>query len=129
MTEKKQVVIPEGGAKPLAPYSPGVVSGSYLFSSGQVALDPETQKLVEGGVEAEAKQAMENLGTVLSAAGLDFTDLIKVTIFMIDMNDYAAINAIYGSYFDDEPPARSALQVGALPAGAAVEIEGIAALR
>lgn len=126
--EMKKVVIPEGGAKPLAPYSPGIISGNYLFSAGQIGLDPDSQQLVAGGVEAQAKQAMENLGTILAAADLDFTNLIKVTIFLTDINDYAAVNAIYGGYFDDQPPARSAVQVVALPAGASVEIEAIAAL-
>ncbi len=128
MSDKKYVVVPQGGAKPLAPYSPGIVSGDFLYTSGQIGLDPDTQKLVQG-VEAQAKQALENLGAVLEAAGVKFSDLIKVTIFMTDMQDYAAINAIYGEYFDDEPPARSAVQVGALPAGALVEIEAVAALK
>jgi 2-iminobutanoate/2-iminopropanoate deaminase len=128
MTNMKQVVIPKGGAKPMAPYSPGIISGNLLFTAGQIGLDPDSQKMVAGGVEAQAKQALENLGTILDAAGLDFSNLVKVTVFMTDMNDYAAINTIYGTYFDDNPPARSAVQVGALPGGAAVEIEGIAAI-
>ena len=128
MSDKKYVVVPQGGAKPLAPYSPGIVSGDFLYTSGQIGLEPDTQKLVQG-LEAQAKQALENLGAVLEAAGVKFSDLIKVTIFMTDMQDYAAINAIYGEYFDDEPPARSAVQVGALPAGALVEIEAVAALK
>ena len=128
MTTVKEAVIPTGGAKPLAPYSPGMRYGNLLFTSGQVGLDPESQKLVSGGVEAEAKQALENLGAILEAAGIGFDELIKVTIFLTDINDYAAVNEIYGGYFKADPPARSALQVVALPAGAAVEIEGIAAL-
>jgi 2-iminobutanoate/2-iminopropanoate deaminase len=124
----KKVVIPKGGAKPLAPYSPGIVSGNFLFTAGQIGLDPDSQQLVDGGVAAQARQAMENMRTILEAENLTFANLIKVTIFLIDINDYAAVNAVYGEYFDDQPPARSAVQVVALPAAASVEIEAIAAL-
>lgn len=122
----KEVIIPVGGAKPLAPYSPGIRLGELVFTSGQVALDPETGKLVEGGVEAQTRQAMINLGKVLEAAGSSFASALKVTIFMVDINDYAAINQVYGEFFPQDPPARSAVQVSALPAGALVEIEAIA---
>jgi 2-iminobutanoate/2-iminopropanoate deaminase len=125
---KKQVIIPEGGAKPLAPYSPGIRNGELLFTSGQIGLDPSTQKLVEGGVSAQAEQAMRNLGAVLEAAGASFGSLLKITIFLTDIADYAAVNEVYGKFFDDAPPARSAVQVVALPGGALVEIEGVAAL-
>jgi 2-iminobutanoate/2-iminopropanoate deaminase len=124
---EKHVIIPEGGAKPLAPYSPGIRYGDLLFTSGQVGLDPATQTLVEGGVAAQAEQAMQNLGTILEAAGTSFSSLLKVTIFLTDITDYAAVNEVYGKFFDDAPPARSAVQVTALPAGALVEIEAIAA--
>ena len=123
----KKVVIPGDGSKPLAPYSPGIINGNYLFTSGQVGIDPSTQKLVDGGVSAQTKQALKNLGKILEAAGLNFSNLIKVTIFLVDINDYAAVNSVYGEYFDDQPPARSAVQVVALPAAASVEIEAIAA--
>ena len=125
---EKHVIIPEGGAKPLAPYSPGIRYGDLLFTSGQVGLDPATQTLVEGGVAAQAEQAMQNLGTILEAAGTSFSSLLKVTIFLTDIADYAAVNEVYGKFFDDAPPARSAVQVTALPAGALVEIESVAAL-
>ena len=125
---QKIVVIPEDGAKPLAPYSPGIGYGELLFTSGQIGLDPESGKLVEGGVAAEAKQALENLGAVLRAGGSSFAQVLKVTVFLADIQDYAAVNEVYGGYFSDQPPARSAIQVAALPAGALVEIEAIAAV-
>lgn len=125
---QKEVIIPKGGAKPLAPYSPGIRYGDLVFTAGQIGIDPESQKLVSGGAAAEAQQAMENLGSILEAAGASFDTLLKVTIFLVDIADYAAVNEVYGKYFSDAPPARSAVQVAALPAGAAVEIEAIAAL-
>lgn len=125
---QKEVVLPLGGAKPLAPYSPGIRYGHLLFTAGQIGLDPESGKLVSGGVAAETQQAMQNLGVILESAGTSFERLLKVTIFLIDIADYATVNEIYGRFFDEAPPARSAVQVTALPAGALVEIEAIAAL-
>jgi 2-iminobutanoate/2-iminopropanoate deaminase len=125
---QKKVIIPQGGAKPLAPYSPGINFDHLVFTAGQIGLEPESQTLVTGGVAAEAQQAMENLRTILEAAGAAFETVLKVTIFLTDIADYAAVNEVYGKYFSDSPPARSAVQVVALPGGAAVEIEAIAAI-
>ncbi|MBN2503363.1 MAG: RidA family protein [Anaerolineales bacterium] len=125
-TPQKEVIIPTGGAKPLAPYSPGMRAGQFVYTSGQIGLDPATGKLAPGGVQAQAKQALENLKAVLEAAGASLESVVKVTIFMQDIGDYAAINEIYGSYFTADPPARSAVQVAALPAGALVEVEAVA---
>ena len=127
MPEKK-VIIPAGGAKPLAPYSPGIQYGQLLFTAGQIGLDPASGTLVEGGVGPETRQALENLGAVLKAGGSSFAGLLKVTVFLADMNDYAAVNEIYAEYVGEQPPARSAIQVAALPAGARVEIEAVAAV-
>lgn len=124
----KQVIIPEGGAKPLAPYSPGIRYGDLLFTAGQIGLDAESGKLVEGGAAAEARQALENLGAILKAGGSSFAQVIKVTVFLTDLGDYAAVNAVYAEYVGGEPPARSAVQVAELPAGAKVEIEAVAAV-
>lgn len=130
MTSKKiESVIPAGGAKPAAPYSPGVRYGDLVFSSGQVGIDPATGKLAEGGIQAEARQSLENLKKVLEAAGSDMDHAVKCTIFMVDINDYGTINEIYGGYFSADPPARSAFQVAALPLGALVEIEAIAVVK
>jgi len=123
---KKKAIIPEGGAKPLAPYSPGIRHGKFVFTSGQVGLDPAVGALVEGGVAAQARQALINVQKVLAAAGCTMDDVIKCTVFMTDMNDYGAVNEVYGEFFTDNPPARSAVAVAGLPIGALVEIEAVA---
>jgi 2-iminobutanoate/2-iminopropanoate deaminase len=126
----REVIIPEGSAKPLAPYSPAIlVNGHLLFTSGQVGIDPEIGKLVEGGVAAQAEQVMKNIKVLLEAAGAGFDSVIKTTVFLTDMNDYGTVNEIYGKYFTDEPPARSAIAVVGLPIGALVEIEAIAIVK
>lgn len=130
MTHTREVVIPEGSAKPLAPYSPAIlVGGNLVFTSGQVGIDPSIGKLVEGGVAEQAKQVMENLKVLLEAAGAGFDSVIKTTVFLNDMGDYGAVNEVYGSYFTDDPPARSAVAVVGLPIGALVEIEAIALVK
>jgi 2-iminobutanoate/2-iminopropanoate deaminase len=130
MTAKKiEIIIPAGGAKPAAPYSPGIHYGDLVFASGQVGIDPATGKLAEGGVQAEARQCLENLKMVLEAAGSDMDHALKCTVFMVDIADFQTINEIYATYFTGNPPARSAFQVGALPFGALVEIEAIAAVK
>jgi reactive intermediate/imine deaminase len=123
----KEVIIPEGGAKPLAPYSPAIRLGNHLvFTSGQVGLDPATGKLAEGGIKAQARQALENLKKVLLAAGADTDSVVKTTVFLANMDDYGTVNGIYGEYFTNEPPARSAVQVARLPIDALIEVEAVA---
>jgi 2-iminobutanoate/2-iminopropanoate deaminase len=116
------------GAAPAAigPYSQAVGAGAYLFTSGQIGLDPATGQLVEGEIEAQTRRVMANISAVLAAAGCSFADVVKTTIFLIDMNDFAAVNAIYGESFTGAPPARSTVAVAALPRNARVEIEAIA---
>ena len=123
---KKNVIIPAGGAKPLAPYSPGIRHGKLVFTSGQVGIDPATGQLVAGGVAAQARQALLNVESVLEAAGCGMKDVIKCTVFMRDMSDYGAVNDVYGEFFTKNPPARSAVAVLGLPIDALVEIEAIA---
>ncbi len=123
---KKEIIIPAGGAKPVAPYSPGIRLGQLVFTSGQIGLDPATGKLVEGGVAAQARQTLENLKAVLVAAGADLSTVLKTTVFLNDMGDYGVVNEVYAEFFPQDPPARSAVQVAALPIGALVEIEAIA---
>jgi 2-iminobutanoate/2-iminopropanoate deaminase len=115
----------------IGPYSQAIACGNLLFTSGQIALDPLTGALVEGGIEAETDQVMRNLEAVLSAAGARLGDVLKTTIFLIDMGDFAAVNRIYGSALGATlaPPARSTVQVSQLPRGARVEIEAVALLR
>ncbi len=111
----------------IGPYSQAVGAGSYLFLSGQIGLDPATAHVVDGGIDAQTRQVMANLSAVLGAAGLSFADVVKTTIFLIDMNDFSAVNAIYGESFEGAPPpARSTVAVAALPRGARVEIDAIA---
>jgi 2-iminobutanoate/2-iminopropanoate deaminase len=124
----KQVIFPGEGAKPIGPYSPAIRFGHLVFTSGQTGLDPKTGKLVSGGVEAEAKQALENVGTLLKAAGVSFENVVKTTLFLKDIADFATVNQVYATYFSQDPPARSTFQVAALPGGALVEIETIAHL-
>ena len=124
-TPKKEVIIPEGGAKPLAPYSPGIRFGNLVYTSGQIGLDPRTGKLVSSSLEEEVRQAMVNLAKILEAAGSSLTHAIKITVYIKDIADYPIVNRIYGEFFLKNPPARAIIQ-GMLPAGASVEFDAIA---
>jgi 2-iminobutanoate/2-iminopropanoate deaminase len=110
----------------LGPYSQAVKHGNTVFLSGQVGINPATGKLNNASLDAEAHQVMKNIGEVLRAAGLNYSNIIKTSIFLLDMTRFAEINAIYGSYFEKPFPARETVQVSALPAGAQVEISVIA---
>jgi 2-iminobutanoate/2-iminopropanoate deaminase len=110
----------------IGPYSQAIRTESLIFTSGQVAIDPRTGKLIEGGIEDQTQQVMDNLKAVLEAAGTDFNHVVKATVFLADINSFAVFNKIYGQYFKDAFPARSAFQVAALPLGALVEIEMVA---
>ena len=112
----------------IGPYSQGIIADGFLFSAGQAAIDPTTGLLVEGGIEPETEQVIANLTAVLDAAGSSWNDVVKTTIFLVDMADFAIVNAIYGRAVGDPPPARSTVGVAALPKGARVEIEVIAHL-
>ena len=112
-----------------APYSIGVRTGNLVFTAGQLGLHPETKQLVEGGIEAETRQALENLKAILEAAGSSLENVIKTTIFVRDLADFAQLNAIYAQYFTSNYPARTTVQAAALPLGAAVEIEAIGVVR
>jgi len=122
----REVVIAAGGAKPIGPYSPGIRTEGFVFASGTTGVDPATGKLVEGGIEAQTRQAIQNLSRVLEAGGSSLKQVVKTTVFMLDMGDFAKMNQVYAGFFSDAPPARSTVQVGALPGGASVEIEAIA---
>ncbi len=126
METSKQIIIAEKAPQAIGPYSHAVKAGSLLYTSGQLGMDPASGVLVEGGVEAEARQALINLGYILNAAGCNYEDVIKTLVFLKDMNDFARVNAIYAEFFKENPPARSAVQVAALPKGAAIEIEAVA---
>ncbi|HSV85119.1 MAG TPA: RidA family protein [Levilinea sp.] len=123
---KKEVVTGDRAPKAIGPYSLAIKSGQLVFASGQLGIDPETGHLVEGGIDAETHQALQNVGNILRMAGTGMVNVLKATVFLRDINDFARMNEVYAKFFPENPPARSALQVGALPRGAAVEIEVVA---
>ena len=115
--------------KAIGPYSQGIRVGSLLFLSGQVGLDPATGQMVDGDVAAQTRRVMENLAAVLKSAGLSLADVARTTIYLADMNDFAKVNEVYGSYFSEPYPARATVQVARLPRDARVEIDAVAAFR
>jgi 2-iminobutanoate/2-iminopropanoate deaminase len=110
----------------IGPYSPAVRAGQLLFVSGQVPIDPATGNIVEGDTAAQTRRVLDNVGALLTAAGLSFSHVVRTTIFLADMNDFAAVNDVYGSYFTQPYPARATVQVARLPKDARVEIDAIA---
>jgi 2-iminobutanoate/2-iminopropanoate deaminase len=122
----RSVVHTDSAPKAIGPYSQAIVTNGMVFCAGQTPIDPATGNLVEGGVEAQTHQALKNLGAVLHAAGSDFGKVVKTTVFLKNMNDFAAMNAIYATYFTHAPPARSTVEVARLPKDCLVEIECIA---
>ena len=126
MTHSLNVVQTEAAPKAIGPYSQAIRSGELIFTAGQIPLDPATGALVEGGIEVQTRQVLNNLARVLEAAGSGLSRIVKTTVFMQDLAEFAAMNAVYGEFFTSNPPARSTVQVAALPRGAKVEIECIA---
>lgn len=118
----RRIIATDKAPAALAVYSQGVQVGDALYLAGQIGLDPATRKLVEGGVEAETRRALENCKAILEAAGYSLKDVVQVQVFLVDINDYQAMNQVYATYFPESPPARAALAVAALPGGAQVEI-------
>jgi 2-iminobutanoate/2-iminopropanoate deaminase len=127
MSSDRRVIATADAPKAIGPYSQAVVAGGLVFCSGQIPLDPKSGEMVGAAdVRAQAKQVMENLRAVLTAAGSSFDRVVRTTIFLQDLGDFAPVNEIYGSYFKDAPPARATVQVAGLPKGAMVEIDAIA---
>ncbi|WP_298223140.1 RidA family protein [Flavobacterium sp.] len=125
----KKIIYTEKAPAPIGPYSQAVFAGNMLYTSGQVALNPVTMELVIDNIEVETKQVMENLKAVLEAAGLTFENVIKTTIFLTDMGDFAEVNAVYGSYFNEKTaPARETVEVAGLPKNVNIEISMVAML-
>jgi len=125
MTTKQQIAT-DRAPQAIGPYSQAVRLGEWVFFSGQIPLDPARGEIVAGGIGPQAEQVMENMAAVLAAAGLGFDDIVKTTIYLTDLADFATVNEIYGRRFAAVPPARATVQVGALPKGAEIEIEWIA---
>jgi 2-iminobutanoate/2-iminopropanoate deaminase len=123
----KEIVTTDRGPKPIGPYSQAVKTSGFLFLSGQVALDPKTGDLIGTDVRQQTERIMENIKGILEAAGSNLHHVIKTTVFLKDMNDFPAMNEVYGRYFSAAPPARSTVQVARLPKDALVEIEVVAA--
>ena len=122
----RRAVSSAGAPAAIGPYSQGIVADGFLFTAGQAALDPADGSLVPGGIEPETERELANLTAVLDAAGASWGDVVKTTIFLVDMSDFATVNSIYGRFVGDPPPARSTVGVAALPKGARVEIELVA---
>ena len=122
----KQIIKTEKAPKAIGPYSQAVLANGVLYCSGQIAIDPITNELIISDIESETKQVMNNLNAVLQAANMDFKNVVKCSIFLKDLNQYSLVNNIYSSYFKDNPPAREAVQVSALPKNVNVEISLIA---
>ena len=125
----KEIIKTDKAPGAIGPYSQAVRVGDFIFASGQVPLVPETGELVTGTIEEQTERAMENIKGLLESQGLTMANIVKTTVFMTDMNDFAKMNGVYGKYFDENPPARSAVQVAALPKGANVEIETISIVK
>jgi 2-iminobutanoate/2-iminopropanoate deaminase len=123
----KKIIKSENAPKSIGPYSQAVEINGMLFISGQIPLDPATSQVVEGGITEQTEQVMKNIGAILTEAGYTFADVVKSTCLLSDMNNFAAMNAVYGKYYTENPPARAAYGVVKLPLGALVEIETIAA--
>jgi len=123
-----QRVLTDKAPAPIGPYNQAIQAGGFLFCSGQIPLDPQTGEIVTGDTAAQTRQVMRNIGAVLEAAGLTFADVVKTTIFLLDMSEFSAVNEVYGQSFGTTPPARSTVAVSALPRGSRIEIEVVALL-
>ena len=126
MASKNEVITSKNAPKAVGPYSLGIRSGDFLFLSGQLGLDPATGDFVEGGVEEQTKQALKNIQNVLKDNGAGLGDVVKTSVFLSDIHDFPKMNSVYATFFKNDPPARSTMQVGALPKLGLVEIEVIA---
>ncbi len=122
----REIVATEAAPQAIGPYSQAVSLGDFVFTSGQIPIDPQTGVFVEGGIAEQTEQVLRNLAEVLRAAGTSLEAVVKTTVFLADMNDFAAMNEVYGRYFSNEPPARSTVQAARLPRDARVEIDAIA---
>ncbi|MHB8808235.1 MAG: RidA family protein [Anaerolineaceae bacterium] len=128
IVKKETITIVENAPKAVGPYSLAVKTGNLVFTAGQLGLDAKTGTFVEGSIQAQTEKALQNISAVLNAAGSDISRVVKTTVFLKNMNDFGAMNEVYARFFNENPPARSAVEVAALPKGGLVEIEVIATL-
>ncbi len=126
MTDQKRAVATTEAPAAIGPYAPAVVAGNLIFLSGQIPLEPDRGKLVEGSIEDETRQVLKNLAAVLAAEGLGLTAIVKTTVYLTDLADFPRVNQAYAEFFTEPFPARATVQVAALPRGARVEIEAMA---
>jgi 2-iminobutanoate/2-iminopropanoate deaminase len=126
MPLERTTIATEYAPAAIGPYAQAIAAGDLVFCSGQIPLDPTTNQIVEGGIEIQTRRVLDNLAAVLQAAGSSLEQVVKTTIFLADMNDFATVNGIYAEYFSSEPPARATVQVARLPRDVLVEIEAIA---
>jgi 2-iminobutanoate/2-iminopropanoate deaminase len=122
----RQAISTTNAPAAVGPYSQAIVAGDLVFCAGQVPLDPATGEVIDGTIEEQTERVLRNVGAVLDAAGVTFGDVVKTTVFLVDMGDFAAMNGVYAGFFPDPPPARSTVAVAGLPKGARVEIEAVA---
>ncbi len=122
----KQVIATPDAPSAIGPYSQAITAGSMIFCSGQIPLDPQTGQLVQGGIAEQTRRVLRNLAATLKAAGVGLEQVVKTTVFLIDLREFAEMNSVYETFFSTEPPARSTVEVRALPRGARVEIEAVA---
>lgn len=126
---ERRIIHTDNAPKAIGPYSQAIragAAGEFIFTAGQIPLDPATMKLVEGDITIQTRRALTNLSNVLEAAGSSLSRVLKTTVFLANLDDFAAMNAVYAEFFGEQPPARSTIQAARLPAGALVEIEAIA---
>ena len=128
MTERtaREVIVSAGAPAAIGPYSQAIRAGGLVFVSGQIPLDPETGQVVEGGIKAQAERALDSLRAILEASGSGLERVVKTTVFLADLGNFAEVNEVYARYFPDAPPARATVQVAALPRGVGIEIEAVA---
>jgi len=126
---ERRPVHTEQAPKAIGPYSQAIATGGFVFTAGQIAIDPDTGEIVDGGIAAQTRQVLTNLKNILEAAGASMASVVKTTVFLQDMSDFATMNQVYSEFFAKEPPARSTVAVAALPKGGLVEIEAAALAR
>lgn len=126
---EKRIIYTEKAPKPIGPYSQAVIAGNLIFTAGQIPIDPKTNQVVQGDIKEQTRRVLENLRAILEAVGSTFDDVVKVTIYMKDLNEFSAMNEVYSEYFKNSPPARTTVEVSRLPRDVKIEIDLIAIVK